>query len=136
MVEGRGLPAGGLPGLIAGHRLLTGTEDTLRICELPSGEPVGGLKEWVRRGCTGTRASTNLPTTRYRSNSAWVDLATREITPFLGVRSACTVNNNLYPGIVGYKGSCGGLKRSLDHGRFMVQCSRNLQERERIRSDE
>ena len=36
-------------------------------------------------------------TTRYRSNSAWIDLDTCEITPFLGIRPGCQVNNNLYP---------------------------------------
>ena len=38
-----------------------------------------------------------MPTTRYRSNSAWIDLDTCEITPFLGIRPGCQVNNNLYP---------------------------------------
>ena len=36
-------------------------------------------------------------TTRYRSNSAWIDLDTCEITPFLGIRPGWQVNNNLYP---------------------------------------
>ncbi len=97
IVEGRGLAEGGLPGVVAGQRLLTGSEQFLQMYELPSGEAAGEPLEWVRRGCTGTRASTHLLTTRYRSNSAWIDLATREITPFLGVRPGCTVNNNLYP---------------------------------------
>ncbi len=97
IVEGRGLPEAGLPALVAGQRLLTGTEQLLGVYELPSGEPAGKPLEWVRRGCTGTRASTHLLTTRYRSNSAWIDLATREITAFLGVRPGCGVNNNLYP---------------------------------------
>ena len=52
---------------------------------------------WTRRGCTGTRASTHLLTTRYRGNSAWIDLESCEITPLLGVRPGCSVNNNLYP---------------------------------------
>ena len=97
IVEGRGLPDSGLPGLVAGQRLLTGSEQLLHVYDLPSGEPAGEPLEWVRRGCTGTRASTHLLTTRYRSNSAWIDLATREITPFLAVRPGCAVNNNLYP---------------------------------------
>ena len=49
------------------------------------------------RRSTGTRASTHLLTTRYRSNAAWIDLESREITPLLGVRPGCGVNNNLYP---------------------------------------
>ena len=60
-------------------------------------EQIGDSMKWVRRGCTGTRASTHLVTTRYRSNSAWIDLDSCEITPFLGIRPGCQVNNNLYP---------------------------------------
>ncbi len=97
IVEGRGLPDAGLPGVVADRRLLLGSEQLLMVVDLPSGEPAAKPLEWVRRGCTGTRASTHLLTTRYRSNSAWIDLATREITPFLGVRPGCTVNNNLFP---------------------------------------
>jgi len=97
VVTGGGLPKTGLPGLIAGKKLLTGSDETLLIYDLPSAEPIGGLLQWVRRGCTGTRASTHLLTTRFRSNSAWIDLDSREITPFLGIRPGCSVNNNLYP---------------------------------------
>ncbi len=96
-VKGRGLPGAGLPGYIAGSRLLTGDEDTLFVYDLPSGEQVGEALNWVRRGCTSTRASTKLITTRYRANSAWIDLASGEITPLLGVRPGCSLNNNLYP---------------------------------------
>ncbi len=82
---------------MAGSRLLAGDEDTLVVYDLPSGEQVGEPLDWGRRGCTGTRASTHLLTTRYRANSAWIDLGSREITPLLGVRPGCSVNNNLYP---------------------------------------
>ncbi len=44
----------------------------------PSNEPVGTL------------------TTRYRGNSAWIDLDTCEITPSFGIRPGCQVNSNLY----------------------------------------
>lgn len=97
VVEGRGLPERGLPGYIAGQKLLTGGDETLLVYDLLSAEPIGQPLKWVRRGCTGTRASTHLLTTRYRANSAWVDLASHEITPLLGVRPGCSVNNNLYP---------------------------------------
>ncbi|MDZ7615400.1 MAG: hypothetical protein U1E05_00260, partial [Patescibacteria group bacterium] len=97
VVTGRGLPKTGLPGLIAGRKLLAGGDDTLQVYALPSVAPMGEPLTWVRRGCTGTRASTHLMTTRYRSNSAWIDLDSREITPFLGIRPGCQVNNNLYP---------------------------------------
>jgi outer membrane protein assembly factor BamB len=97
VVQGNRLPEPGVPGYVAGNRLLTGTEDSLLIYELPSGEPIGELLQWARRGCTATRASTHLLTTRYRGNSAWMDLDSREITPMLGIRPGCSVNNNLYP---------------------------------------
>ncbi len=98
IVEGRDRPETGVPGFIAGDKLLTGNDDTLRAYVLPSAEPLHESPlNWVRRGCTGTRASVHLVTTRYRSNSAWIDLDTLEITPFLAVRPACSVNNNLYP---------------------------------------
>ena len=97
VVQGKGLPERGLPGFIAGTKLLTGNEENLIVYDLPSGEPIGKPMKWTRRGCTATRASTNLLTTRYRANSAWIDLDTREITPLLGVRPGCGVNNNLYP---------------------------------------
>ncbi|MHB8866962.1 MAG: outer membrane protein assembly factor BamB family protein [Pirellulaceae bacterium] len=97
VVKGRGLPEPAQPGFIAGSKLLTGDEETLLVYDMRSGEPIGEPLKWVRRGCTGTRASTYLLTTRYRANSAWIDLDSREITPLLGVRPGCSVNNNLYP---------------------------------------
>ena len=97
VVQGHGLPKTGLPGFIAGSKLLTGNEQNLRVYDIPSGAAVGETTKWVRRGCTGTRASTHLLTTRYHGNSAWIDLESREITPLLGVRPGCSVNNNLYP---------------------------------------
>jgi outer membrane protein assembly factor BamB len=97
VVLGGGLPKTGLPALIAGQRLLAGSDETLQVYGLPTAEPIGELLTWVRRGCTGTRASTHLLTTRYRGNSAWIDLTSREITPFLGIRPGCAMNNNLYP---------------------------------------
>jgi outer membrane protein assembly factor BamB len=97
VVEGKGLPQSGVPGLIAGSKLLTGNDENLRVFGIPSGDPIGSPLNWTRRGCTGTRASVHLLTTRYRSNSAWIDLESREITPLLGVRPGCAINNNLYP---------------------------------------
>lgn len=97
VITGGGLPKAGLPGLLAGQKLLAGADDILRVYELPTAERIGEPLQWVRRGCTGTRASTHLMTTRYRSNSAWIDLESRQITPFLGVRPGCATNNNLYP---------------------------------------
>lgn len=97
LITGGGLPKTGLPGLLAGNKLLAGGDDTLRVYDLPSAELIGDQLKWVRRGCTGTRASTHLMTTRYRGNSAWIDLDSREITPFFGIRPGCQVNNNLYP---------------------------------------
>ncbi|TVS10580.1 MAG: hypothetical protein EA424_25170, partial [Planctomycetaceae bacterium] len=59
-----------------------GADDTLVVYDLTTAEQLGDSMKWVRRGCTGTRASTHLVTTRYRSNSAWIDLDTCEITAF------------------------------------------------------
>ncbi|TVS16655.1 MAG: hypothetical protein EA424_13885 [Planctomycetaceae bacterium] len=67
------------------------------VTEIPTGKTIGEPLQWPRRGCTGTRASTHLVTTRYRSNSAWIDLDTCEITAFFGIRPGCQTNNNLYP---------------------------------------
>jgi hypothetical protein len=97
VVQGKGLPEPGVPGFIAGGKLLAGDEENLFVHEIPSGAPIGNPLNWARRGCTGTRASTHLLTTRYRGNSAWIDLESREITPLLGMRPGCAVNNNLYP---------------------------------------
>ncbi len=97
VVKGNGLPETGLPGYLAGNKLLTGSDDSLRIFEIPSGSPVGKPVNWFRRGCTGTRASTHLLAIRYRGNSAWVDLDEGKITPVLGIRPGCGTNNNLYP---------------------------------------
>jgi len=97
VITGGELPKTGLPGLIAGQKLLTGGDEDLAVYDLQSTEPIGEPLKWVRRGCTGTRASTHLLTTRYHANSAWIDLDSREITPFFGIRPGCSVNNNLYP---------------------------------------
>ena len=97
VLTGRGLPKSGIPAYIAGSKLLAGSDDTLRVYELPSLKRIGTPLTWNRRGCTVTRASTCLMTTRLKGNSAWIDLESREITPFLGIRPACSTNNNLYP---------------------------------------
>lgn len=97
VLTGRGLPTTGIPAYIAGSKLLAGSDDTLRVYELPSLKRVGTPMTWNRRGCTVTRASACLMTTRLKGNSAWIDLESREITPFLGIRPACATNNNLYP---------------------------------------
>ncbi len=91
------------PGFVAGQRLITIQEEGFRdispmlVTEIPTGKTIGEPLHWPRRGCTNVRASTHLVTTRYRSNSAWIDLDTCEITPFLGIRPGCQVNNNLFP---------------------------------------
>lgn len=83
--------------LIAGQKVLTGSYDTLQVYDLQSAEEIGDPLKWVTRGCTGTRASTHLLTTRCFGNSAWIDLDSREVTRFPGIRPGCSVNNNLYP---------------------------------------
>jgi len=96
-VKGRGLPETGMPAYVAGDKLLAGNEETLIKYDITTGEQIGGQVRWTRRGCTGTRASRHLLTTRFKGNSAWVDLHSGEITPLLGIRPGCQVNNNLYP---------------------------------------
>jgi outer membrane protein assembly factor BamB len=80
---------------IAGNRLLWGTVTSYAAYDLLSGRPLDDSMAWIRRGCTDLRASSNLITTRYRGNCAYIDLDSREITPLWNVRPAC--NNNLYP---------------------------------------
>ncbi|HYW80995.1 MAG TPA: PQQ-binding-like beta-propeller repeat protein, partial [Thermoguttaceae bacterium] len=58
VVQGNGLPKPGVPGFIAGNKLLTGNEENLTVYDLPSGDLLGQPMHWTRRGCTGTRAST------------------------------------------------------------------------------
>jgi len=83
------------PLAIAGSNVLWGTATSFATYDITSGDPVGERMMWVRRGCTGMRASTNLVTTRFRANSSYIDLATRAITPIWNIRPGC--NNNLYP---------------------------------------
>ena len=82
--------------LIAGDKLVGGGNDLLMTFDLHSGKKVGKDIRWYRRGCTDLRACPNMVTTRYRGNAAYIDLATRRITPLWNVRSGC--NNNLIPG--------------------------------------
>jgi hypothetical protein len=80
---------------IVGDQLLWGTVTSYAAYDLLSGTTVEDSMMWVRRGCTDLRASSNLITTRYRGNCAYIDLDSREITPLWNVRPAC--NNNLFP---------------------------------------
>jgi len=97
VIMGGGLPKTGIPGVIAGERLLTGSDELLTIYDLKSAQPIGDPLKWARRGCTSTRASTNLLTTRFHANSAWIDLESKSITPVFGIRPGCSVNNNMFP---------------------------------------
>jgi hypothetical protein len=80
---------------IIDDRLLWGTPTSFVQYDLPSGASVGDPLFWVRRGCTGLRASSHLITTRFRGNCAYIDISSREITPLWNVRPGC--NNNLFP---------------------------------------
>jgi len=83
------------PLAIAGANVLWGTVTSFATYDITSGDPVGERMMWVRRGCTGLRASANLVTTRFRANSSYIDLASHSITPIWNIRPGC--NNNLYP---------------------------------------
>ena len=82
--------------LIAGDTLVGGGNDLLMTFDLRSGKKIGKDIRWFRRGCTDLRACPSMVTTRFRGNAAYIDLATRRITPLWNVRSGC--NNNLIPG--------------------------------------
>ncbi len=80
---------------IVGDTLLWGTPTSFVAFNVKSGAPLGDPLYWIRRGCTGLRASSNLVTTRFRANCAYIDLSSRAITPLWNVRPGC--NNNLLP---------------------------------------
>ena len=80
---------------IAGDQLISGTPEMIETHSLLTGEQSGAPLTWIRRGCTGVRASLHLVTTRVGGNAAYVDLESRQISRVLGVRPAC--NNNLLP---------------------------------------
>ena len=81
--------------MIVGEKLLWGAEQHFTAIDMTTGKPVGNRTEWLRRGCTGIRASSNLVTTRYRANAAVFDIESRDVTRLWNVRPAC--NNNLFP---------------------------------------
>ena len=85
----------GLPFTVAGDRLISTTASQLTMQSLLTGSRIIEDLKWYRRGCTDLRSAPNLATTRYLGNAAYVDLATRKITPLWNVRSGC--NNNLIP---------------------------------------
>jgi len=86
---------GGRAWPIAGNKLVSGEKGVFTVYDLLTGNQLGKPLEWFTRGCTGQRLSATMMTTRFRGNSAYIDLGTREIAPVWGVRSACV--NNLYP---------------------------------------
>ena len=80
--------------LIAGDKLISGTDDQFVILDPQTGEKITKEKKWNRRGCTRLRGSSNLLTTRFMGNAAYVDLATGEVSSLWNVRAACS--NNLF----------------------------------------
>ena len=85
----------GRPLCVIGTTLLFGNQENYVEYDLRTGRTTGDAMVWTRRGCTLLRASANLVTTRFRGNAACIDLASREVFPFWGVRAACC--NNLFP---------------------------------------
>ena len=83
-------------------------EGGIAAYDLTSGAKSGKELAWVTRGCTPLRAGSNLLTTRFRGNAAYVDLATGRITSIWNVRAACS--NNLFPanGILNVPNLSGG----------------------------
>jgi len=81
---------------VSGDRMFCGEDPQyIEFYHLLTGARIGDPLQWFRRGCTGLRASRHLVTTRLGGNAAYVDLATRKITPIRAVRSGC--QNNLFP---------------------------------------
>ena len=85
----------GYIGPIIGDNVLSGKNTQFTLRNLLTGEISGKELEWARRGCTPPRASPNFVTTRYLGNAAYIDIATRKITPLWNVRSSC--GNNICP---------------------------------------
>jgi outer membrane protein assembly factor BamB len=79
---------------IAGDNILSGTAEQVVLRNLMTGESGSEIK-WQRRGCTALRASSKLMTTRYRGNSAYIDIESGKITSIWNVRAACS--NNIFP---------------------------------------
>jgi hypothetical protein len=96
------------PSLLARDTLIFYDQDVLNTCDLTSGERLIDALTWFRRGCTNLRAGSTMLTTRYGGNAAYVDLATRQLTPLWNVRSGC--QNNLIPadGILNLPNLTGG----------------------------
>jgi outer membrane protein assembly factor BamB len=80
---------------VVGNQLISTAPDKLTTFDVLTGKQTTKEISWYRRGCTDLRACSNLVTTRYRGNAAYVDLQTQKITPLWNVRAAC--NNNLVP---------------------------------------
>ena len=69
--------------------------DAVVMRDLLTGKTLGKALQWGRRGCTLLRGGSNLLTTRYLGNAAYIDLASGKITSIWNVRAACS--NNLFP---------------------------------------
>jgi outer membrane protein assembly factor BamB len=80
---------------VVGDKLLWGTPTSFASYNVQSGAPISDALFWVRRGCTSLRASSNLVTTRFKANCAYIDLSSQTITSLWNVRPGC--NNNLFP---------------------------------------
>ena len=50
---------------------------------------------WNQSGCTSLRGGSNILTTRFMGNAAYLDIATGQITSIWNIRAACA--NNLFP---------------------------------------
>ena len=80
---------------ITEDRLLSGNSARFSSQDLLTGEKSTEEIAWNKRGCTLLRASSNMLTTRYMGNAAYVDLESGKITSIWNVRAACS--NNLFP---------------------------------------
>jgi outer membrane protein assembly factor BamB len=81
--------------MVAGNKLISGGADHVTIWDSQTGETSRDGQKWNRRGCTILRGGSNLLTTRFMGNAAYMDIATGKITSIWNVRAACS--NNLFP---------------------------------------
>lgn len=106
--NGKLVRKGGSSSPIAGNAIVVGNRDSFETFDLLTGAKTSGELKWNRRGCTDLRAAPNVVTTRFKGNAAYIDMATRNISPLWNIRSGCA--NNLIPagGILNVPNVTGG----------------------------
>ncbi len=94
--------------MIAGDRLISGVPGRVAILDPKTGVKICKELNWNRRGCTSLRGSSNLLTTRYMGNAAYIDLATGQISSIWNIRAACSNNLFVANGVLNVPNLSGG----------------------------